>query len=247
MRHLHRYGWRSENGDNRDKLFRVTKDVTPRKIDLRPEMPPVYNQGRLGSCVANAIGAAFQYKHVKQGLEDFIPSRLFTYYNARETEGTIDYDAGCFIRDGIKSIVSKGSCPEPVWPYLVTKFKIKPPDEAYAAAIHHTAARYEKLPALKGVVMEALALKLPVIFGFTVYESFESASVANTGIVPMPQLTERPLGGHAVLAVGYDKDQQHFIVRNSWGDWGDKGHCYMPFNYLGASQARDFWVVKRVR
>ncbi len=93
-----------------------------------------------------------------------------------------------------------------------------------------------------------LASGYPFVFGFTVYESFESEDVAKTGVVPMPAHTEKVLGGHAVTAVGYDDAQQRFIVRNSWGtDWGMKGYFTMPYAYLTDSNlADDFWTVRLI-
>jgi len=93
-----------------------------------------------------------------------------------------------------------------------------------------------------------LASSYPFIFGFTVYDSFESQPVAQTGVVPMPGSTERVLGGHCVVAVGYDDSQQRFIVRNSWGtSWGIQGYCTMPYAYLTDSNlASDFWTIRLV-
>jgi C1A family cysteine protease len=89
---------------------------------------------------------------------------------------------------------------------------------------------------------------LPFAFGFTVYESFESDAVAQTGIVPMPSSNEEVLGGHAVLAVGYDDASTSFIVRNSWGpNWGQKGYYQMPYGYLtNTDLASDFWAIQVV-
>ena len=86
------------------------------------------------------------------------------------------------------------------------------------------------------------------MFGFSVYESFMSPEVAKTGKVPLPPRGEQLLGGHAVLAVGYDDSIQSFIVRNSWGPkWGMKGYCTMPYGYLTDPQlARDFWAIYTV-
>jgi C1A family cysteine protease len=93
-----------------------------------------------------------------------------------------------------------------------------------------------------------LANGYPFVFGFTVYQSFESAAVAQTGIVPMPAPGEQVLGGHCVLAVGYDDNQRRFIVRNSWGpSWGVAGYCTMPYEYLiNPNLASDFWTLRSV-
>jgi C1A family cysteine protease len=72
--------------------------------------------------------------------------------------------------------------------------------------------------------------------------------VAQTGIVPMPSPQEQLLGGHCVVAVGYDDAQQRFIVRNSWGEgWGKNGYCTMPYAYLTDTDlSSDFWTIRLV-
>src|SRR5690349_9049943 len=108
-----RLGWQPDTPDFRDFTYQVAKPVAlPAAVDLRPRMPGVYDQGDLGSCTANAIAAAFEYEQVRCGLADFMPSRLFIYYNERRMEGTISSDAGAMIRDGIKSVNKLGVCSE---------------------------------------------------------------------------------------------------------------------------------------
>ena len=60
--------------------------------------------------------------------------------------------------------------------------------------------------------------------------------------------TESILGGHAVVAVGYDDSKECFIVRNSWGtNWGDAGYFYMPYAYLTNPElASDAWEITNV-
>jgi len=93
-----------------------------------------------------------------------------------------------------------------------------------------------------------LASGYPFVFGFTVYDSFESTTVAQTGHAPMPQPGEKVAGGHAVAAVGYDDKNQWFIVRNSWGaSWGLKGYFTLPYQYLlAADLSDDFWTIRIV-
>jgi C1A family cysteine protease len=205
------YGWLPDLPDGRDLLYAAPIAALPElpaKVDLRDKCPPVYDQGQLGSCTANAIGAALQFDQKKQGEKDFVPSRLFIYYNERAIEGTVDSDSGAQIRDGVKSVVKQGACKEdPTWPYDIDHYAKKPSKAAYDEGEEHQALRYLRITQALSQFKGCLASGYPFIFGFTVYESFESQEIAKSGHVPMPRAKEALLGGHAVLGVGYDEDK----------------------------------------
>ena len=142
-------GWIPDRPDQRDFLYAAPPAflrALPPRVDLRRECPPVYDQGQLGSCTANAIGGAIEFDQIKERLPQvFIPSRLFIYYNERVLEGSVASDAGAMLRDGIKTVAKQGACPEPLWPYVVSKFKLKPPVSCYTEAAKHTAVTYQRL------------------------------------------------------------------------------------------------------
>ena len=244
----HKMGWKPDLPDKRDHLYHAPKIVLPPSVDLRPTCPPIQDQGQLGSCTAFAITGALGYDQIKQG-ETFTPlSELFVYYNERAKEHTIASDAGASIRDGIYSVSHQGACPELEWPYNISQFTVKPSHKCYEDARSHRALSYQRLNQALSQLKSCLASGYPFVFGFTVYTSFESGVVARTGIVPMPELDESVLGGHAVVAVGYDDAKQWFIVRNSWGaSFGDKGYVYMPYAYLtDRGLSSDFWTIRTV-
>jgi C1A family cysteine protease len=245
----HFYGYLPDLGDQRDHEYRVEAPVVlPVQFDLRPQCPPVYDQGQLGSCTANSIAAAVEFERLKQKLPDFVPSRLFIYYNERVMENSVASDSGAQIRDGIKSVNQQGVCPEPEWPYVISKFTKKPAAKCYADARKDKVLSYSRLNQDVNTMKQCLASGYPFVFGFTVYESFESAAVAQTGIAPMPKPGEASVGGHAVAGVGYDDAKQWFIVRNSWGpEWGMKGYFTLPYAYLtDTNLANDFWTIRVV-
>jgi C1A family cysteine protease len=245
----HSFGWVPDLPDHRDFLFSAMRRVVatlPASVDLRPGCPPVEDQGALGSCTGNAIVGALEYLELKDKLPLVDLSRLFVYYNERVMEHTVHSDAGAQIRDGIKSVAKQGVCSEKKWPYIISKFAVKPTAACYKEALKHRVVEYHRLSTLDDM-RACLAEGYPFVFGFTVYESFESQQVAKTGTVPMPRKSERMLGGHAVLGVGYNDRQKRFIVRNSWGTgWGKHGYFTMPYAYLAnPALASDFWVVHR--
>jgi C1A family cysteine protease len=258
-----RYGWKPDLPDQRDFNYAVphaTAAALPAKVDLRPGCPPVYDQGQLGSCTANAIAGAIEFDQIKQKAAEFTPSRLFIYYNERVIESTSPaVDSGAQIRDGIKSVATQGVCAETLWPYSDTNkdpapcttcpYAKKPSAACYKAALQHKVKTYQRLnSSVLNTLKGCLASGYPFVFGFTVYESFESQQVAQTGIVPMPAPGEKTVGGHAVVAVGYDDSTSHFIVRNSWGtSWGIKGYFMIPYAYLINGQlADDFWTIQMI-
>lgn len=243
------YGWVPDLPDQRDFHFaapQMVQAALPPAVDLRPQCPPVYDQGQLGSCTGNGVAGAIQFDALKEGLADTsTPSRLFIYYNERVIEGTVKSDAGAQIRDGIKTVAKSGACDETLWPYDITKFATKPSAAAYKAALNQRAIAYSRVAQTLAHMKGCLASGYPIVFGFTVYSSFEGSDVASTGVVPMPAANEAVLGGHCVVAVGYDDASQRFTIRNSWGTgWGMSGYATMPYTYLlSPSLASDFWMV----
>jgi C1A family cysteine protease len=220
-------------------------DKLPATIDLRtrPCMPPVYDQGHLGSCTANALCAAVQYD-----IPTLQGSRLFLYYNERKMEKDIPDDAGALLSDGIVCLERYGVCPEAEWPYDVAKFADRPPNKCYLDATLHRVTQVHSVPPSMSIMKGVLAAGYPFAVGIAVYASFETDAVATTGSVPMPHEGEACLGGHAVLCVGYDDVRGAWIMRNSWGAaWGDHGYFYLPYAYLmDAKLASDCWAITRV-
>lgn len=246
-----RYGWIPDLPDHRDHIFSAPPEHLadlPPSVDLRPGCPAVYDQLALGSCTANAIAADIEFDRLKQKLPDFTPSRLFIYYNERVIEHSVSSDSGAMIRDGIKSVNKVGVCSESEWAYDIAQFATRPPSQCYTDALRDRALSYQRVTRSLTQMKACLAAGDVFTFGFTVYESFESAQVASTGIAPMPGPNESVLGGHAVCAVGYNDSHQAFYCRNSWGSaWGQSGYFTLPYAYLlNKGLSSDFWVIKTV-
>lgn len=246
----YKMGWLPDLPDQRDILYAAPMAVMlqlPTSADLRNQCPPVYDQGHLGSCTANCLAGAFEFDLKKQQKPDYMPSRLFIYYNERVLINTVNSDSGAYIRDGIKTMNNEGVCPEKDWPYDISKFAQKPSANCYTKASKCQIKSYQKLinslDQLKGCLTEGF----PFVFGFTVYESFLTPEVAHTGIMPMPKHGEKVRGGHAIMAVGYDDSKNAFIIRNSWSaNWGINGYFYMPYAYITSKLCNDFWTIRLV-
>ena len=248
------YGAKPDKPDDRDYKKKYHEHEIPSmwthpKVDLSGYVDHVYDQGSLESCTANALCAAYgldlvkQSKTIRGGFSYFNPSRLFLYYNTREREGTQLKNVGAAIRDAVKSMNRRGVCEESDWPYTVRRFKEKPPQLAYAAAVGNNLCKYERLYQDIDQFRACLKDNCPFVFGFNVYHSFDN--ISRNGYMEMPSKYDRSHGGHAVLAVGYDDDERCIKVLNSWGsDWGDNGYFYMPYQFIkNSSFCSDFWKI----
>lgn len=225
--------------DPRDKVLswpELASSRLPPLVDLRSKNPfPLYDQGDLGSCTASAICGAFQFSGYQQDPTfEFQPSRLFVYYNARVMEGTVQKDAGCDMRNCLKSLHKKGTCDEREWPHIMEKFADKAPDNCYLDAVAHKVAAYARVNDSLADFKECLNRGFPFAFGMVCFSSFLTREVMMTGEMKMPSLPfDSYMGKHSGLAVGYDDSKKSFIIRNSWGgDWGQGGHFYMPYDFM---------------
>jgi C1A family cysteine protease len=243
-----KFGWKKDLPDFRDYKLKIAVPIPlPPSVDLTIKCPPVYNQGSLGSCTANALGAAYQFEQIKQLKPDFIPSRLFIYYNERAIEGNIKFDSGATIRDGMKTLTKDGVCPEKDWPYTTCKFKKKPPGACYRKGKDTQVLEYLSVTRSVNEIKQCLAQGYPVVFGFTVFDSFMTDEVSQTGVAPVPSAYDSCLGGHAVMKVGYDDSKKAWLVRNSWGkEWGLDGYFWMPYEYTTQGISSDFWTIRLV-
>jgi C1A family cysteine protease len=243
------YGWVPDLPDQRDLMYAAIRKVPrklPKSADLSPVCSPVEDQGELGSCGSNALVGALEFLEMKDKRQLVDLSRLFIYYNTRVIEDSVGSDSGVMIRDAVKTLVKQGVCSEKNWPYVIKQFTKKPGPACYQEALNHQVTSYHRISNLDEM-KTCLADGFPFVFGFTVYESFESAQVAKTGTLNLPRKGEAQVGGHAVMGVGYDDAKKRLLVRNSWGaDWGMKGYFTMPYDYITSrGLSDDFWTIRQ--
>lgn len=250
--HGHGLGWHPAPPSIKNYLVAAPNEESaaalPPTIDMRPGMPPIGNQGNLGSCTAWASTAAYRYELGKQKLADFEPSELAQYYWSRQLEGTTSSDSGATIKDAVKVLATIGAAPGDLWQYYVAKFASRPPSSVKAAAKKHLTLQYLSVVQDLNTIKAVLAAQTPVIIGISVYSSFEGDQAAKTGVIPMPTKKDKELGGHALLLVGYDDSKKLFTTRNSWGTgFGDKGYIYLPYDYVtNKSLGDDYWALQTV-
>lgn len=242
-----KYHCRRDLPDPRDQVFmRVAGVNLPEIFELTEFLPPVLNQGSLGSCVSNQVSNALRYCLNKEKQLIFQPSRLFIYYFGRLIQNSdLNQDTGLSIRTGIQSVAKYGACSEIIWPYIISQFQVRPSALAIEKANQTIPKfKYSSIPASIDLLKQAIVQGYPVVFGMNVYESFEWPATIQSGNVPFPKSNEKCLGGHCVAAYGYVDAIQSFVMMNSWGEsYGIKGFFYLPYAYV-MTYAWDFWQVQ---
>lgn len=231
--------------------LRLSAGTIAAQSDLRAQMPPVYDQGQVGSCTGNGIAAILDYARRKQNsrLRWCSPSRLFIYFEERRIEGTINEDAGAMIRTGIDVITDTGVCRESRWPYIERNWPVKPSARAYADACNYQALHgYKCDNGDARSIRLALSNGYPVVFGSLLYSGIDRVDRWHPTL-EMPRKGESPAGGHCMVIVGHNDTTRTYIVRNSWGiRWCLDGHFYVPYDYIHSRRLTgDCWVIDRAK
>lgn len=269
------FGYIPDIGDFRDltiktvdeqvlpKSLDVNNSDLPRLIDNKKWVSNIEDQSKLGACVAHGCTSIFEYMEKKSSGKYVDGSRLFTYWNARKY-GNFDtnQDTGAYVRSGIKSIVMNGICEESLFPYNIARFKEQPSQFLYSNAQQFKAVKYMRLddgtPNLIQRMKNVVASGLPIVFGFTVFESLYDVS-RQVPVVPFPSRDEKIVGGHCVYIVGYDDDAPSrnsrdgnettggFLFANSWStSWGNGGYAYIPYQFFEQGIAMDCWTISSI-
>lgn len=240
----------------------------PALVDLRAWCSPIEDQADLGSCTANAGVGLIEFYERKAFGTYIDASRLFLYKVTRNLLGWTG-DTGAYLSTTMAAMTLFGAPPEKYWPYTTAKpgtvtppatdFDTEPPAFCYAFAQSYQSINYYRLdpPGVTPVnllqrIKTNLAGKMPSMFGFTVYSSYQYSGT--NGQFPFPSPNESVAGGHAVVAVGYDDAKKiknpisgqettgALLIRNSWGTgWGEKGYGWLPYEYVLKGLADDWW------
>lgn len=265
----HGLGRKNDSADSRDVRYSATREAAsigsiPAYVDLRHDLPPVYDQGLTNSCGAQAGAAlmAHLFPEVDGGF-----SRSQIYYSVRALEGDIDQDDGVETRDVMKVLKDVGAAPEGAWPFLEKDILKPAPDDVIKTAASYRIGSYARLNGANDF-LRCLASGHPFVMGFMVPQSLDEDDLDRSGIMPNPDFAKDPIiGGHDVLVVGYDTtfkfapffknsgidpalvDDTMLLVRNSWGPgWSRKfrGHFWMPISYaVNRSTGGDAWTGRR--
>lgn len=258
-----RYGWKPQLPDARDRHFYSARKLGSMPVykNLHSLCKTVFDQGQEGSCTANAAVQAMMMTMTIERHAQVTLSRNFLYFNTRLIEADTQFDNGAYPRDAMQSAATTGIVTEDLWPYGPKTLFTQPDASLYSVSGKHRIQEYLAVAQSLTQMQQCLADGYPFTVGFSVYDSFESNEVANSGNVPMPNLeTESLLGGHDVVVIGYNNGpDQHFtdgrvwpkntfLCQNSWGEWGmvAMAGCFsIPYDYLtNPSLASDNWTIR---
>lgn len=238
--------------DHRDFILSFSpKFSLPNFVSLRAKCCPIFEQGQLSSCVANAAVGIMQFNDKLDDNQFTALSRLMLYYLCRKEDGDVNDDNGTYARTAVRVLAKYGTCKEELWPYIIDKFKDCPNQEGFADAINRRIYAYHRIITLFDM-QACLASGKLFMMGIPVFPSFESDEVAQTGKVPMPTSFDEMngcLGYHEVYCCGYDNKTKRMECVNSWGDWGDHGFFTLPYSYVKKyvvpQGVGDCWTITR--
>ena len=226
--------------DRRDHTLAMlgikSEELTEIMALYRPQF--VYNQGRIGQCVAFSAREIIECMKLKETNVYQLFSNSFIYGNRRPTE---HQGEGMYPRDALKNLLTHGVCEHDEFDMLdkfpvcnqVLKDNI---NYLFNQSIGNRLGGFVRLYDDNEVCAFIKNKETPIMIVINVYQSF--FNTPSNGIVTNP--TGDIKGGHAMIQLGFMKlnGQMYRVVQNSWGeDWGSNGLCFMPLTY----PVREMW------
>ena len=235
-------GWRNPRSLGRPHVGRTTATTLaglPQRCTLA-HLPPVYDQGQVGSCTANALAAAVEILQGRAGYPQQRPDRVALYYRERQAEGTAGEDAGAMLGDGVAALRIGYEAEQHYPATWGPAWTARPPRRADDAP---RVVNAEALAIDTPSIAYELAEGHPVAVGLSITEAWETL---RGGTLPAP--AGAVIGGHALLLVGYDQADGTWLVRNSWGTaWGDGGYARLPWAWTALPWCDEAHVLRAVR
>ncbi len=210
------------------------------KIDLKPFCPEPQDQGLIASCTGWACGyGALTIMQAIQnqwgGQRDSITrnafSALFIFNQIKK--GSCDF--GAYISDAAVLLEEKGNILSKDFDRIKNDCERKPnPDELEKAMNvrikdHVTLFASDDAANIKiGETKLCLSQKMPVIVGIDLLKSFQQLPKGAEFWYPAGDSI--PVGGHAVVVVGFDDGREAFEILNSWGtNWANQGFAWIKY------------------
>lgn len=207
------------------------------------DLPPVFDQHRVGSCVTQALAGAVMALAPRSGYRMELPDRRALYRRARELIGTTQEDSGAIIADGIGVLrcgweAEREEPPREWGPAWREPAPVQPLDAPRIVSA-------EALDFDPASIAWELACGHPVVVGLQVTEAWMGFSGT---MLPPPREAGDVVGGHAVMLVGYDLAARVWRVRNSWGEgWAEGGYAWLPWEWTSLPWCGEVHAVRAIR
>ena len=217
------YGCLESTPDPRDYHIQIVGATTYPKQFMVTDDPPAYNQGKIGSCVIQALRGA---PHAATGVE-MGTSFAYGHWRSHKLVGLYVNEAlAGFVRDGFppRSVDNVDLEVEEVIDYAHRNaermLKAAEPYKGW------TYAKINTIDEIKAVVYGSRNHRGQRCFvGLPVVDQINGWWRTTGG---------QPIGRHAMAIVGWDDDKQAVILRNSWGEpkgMFQNGTCYLYCKY----------------
>jgi hypothetical protein len=225
---LNKLGWKKDKFDKRDYLHKVAIRKIPRIFRL-PYIPPIRDQGFVGSCVGFCIGANLTGLAMKLNVGNEWFSPTWIYNGARFIEGSLLEDAGAYPKDALKWLKTKGCLLEHFWPYNPMRLDTTSPPSAFnSEAAKLPLFEYYRITGGVNSICDALVNGYYVSIGTPWYDKWMNPPT--NGMLAKVTSRDSIAGGHETCLYGYNKKKDFFYGINSWGkSWGRKGKFLMRF------------------
>lgn len=197
--------------------------------DLRSSLPAVRNQGHRPTCLSFATSAIHE---CERGMLE--PLSVESLHNAAKAVDGLGAGLGTTVGAVLEAVLDPGQCSEQAWPYGSHRPDLE--DESFYVANHRTGGNFDLIATVQMYVADGH----PVVVCLQITDAWLRPT--EDGWIE-PDTNDGRLGGHAVVAVGYDLSSEAVLVRNSWGkSWARDGHGWLA-NDLLVAQAFAWFVL----
>lgn len=222
--------------------YKAPSAALPVSVDNSETMPPVGNQGSLGSCTAWATTYAakthegYMQKNWNISTKNYQFSPAYVY-NQLNGGGT----GGISIASALNLLKNQGCDFLFYFSYSASDWTTQPNAESRGRASNYKTADWATLPRDVATIKGYIAQNKAVIIEVPIYDQFN-----NIGDGVYNNFTGTLRGYHAICLTGYDDNRQAFKFQNSWGaNWGTwrnptnttkgKGYGWITYGVVNAN------------
>ena len=222
-----------------DMLYRQLRlpKILPEQGGIGRLPLPIWHQGSLPICTGVAAANCRMIEYYLANGKMVNLSALFVYQMNRLFDGLDWKTKGSTLSASMQTLQQKGICLEKMYPTTVENCARKFPGKYTAIqkimsnADKYRIKNYARCENLEDVLL-ALADRHPVAFSMIIYTDFYQAEKGRVS----PCIRGERIGGHSMVAVNYDLQQEYIEVVQSWGKNKsgptDKGYMYIPFTWF---------------